>query len=120
MVFRQYKEISKPRKGGVISNQLFFCMMAVSKPGDTIAMESPCYPGSLQLARSLGLKVLELPTHPVTGVEVDALKKAIKKIDVCLLVPNFNTPLGSCMPDEHKKEVVALLAKHGIPLIERN
>ncbi|RFM31107.1 aminotransferase-like domain-containing protein [Chitinophaga silvisoli] len=102
--------------GGI--NALFFCMMAVSKPGDTIAMESPCYPGSLQLARSLGLKVLELPTHPVTGVEIDALKKVIKKIDVCLLVPNFNTPLGSCMPDEHKKEVVALLAKHGIPLIE--
>jgi DNA-binding transcriptional MocR family regulator len=99
-------------------NALSFCMMALTKPGDTIAMESPCYPGSLQLARSLGLKVLELPTHPVTGVETDALKKVIDKIDVCLLVPNFNTPLGSCMPDENKKEVVRLLAKHHIPLIE--
>lgn len=102
--------------GGI--NALAFCMMALSKPGDTIAMESPCYPGSLQLARSLGLKVLELPTHPVTGVEIDALKRAVKKIDLCLLVPNFNTPLGSCMPEENKKAVVALLAKHGIPLIE--
>ena len=99
-------------------NALSFCMMALGKPGDTIAMESPCYPGSLQLARSLGLKVLELPTHPITGVEIDALKKVINKIDLCLLVPNFNTPMGSCMPDENKKEVVRLLAKHHIPLIE--
>ena len=81
-------------------------------------MESPCYPGSLQLATSLGLKVLEMPTHPTTGMEMEALKKAIPKIDICLLVPNFNTPLGSCMPENHKKEVVELLASHDIPLIE--
>ncbi|PSL23019.1 aminotransferase-like domain-containing protein [Chitinophaga ginsengisoli] len=99
-------------------NALSFCMMALGKRGDTIAMESPCYPGSLQLARSLGLKVLELPTHPITGVEIDALKKVVHKINLCLLVPNFNTPLGSCMPEENKKEIVALLAKHHIPLIE--
>jgi DNA-binding transcriptional MocR family regulator len=99
-------------------NALSFCMMALGKPGDTIAMESPCYPGTLQLAVSLGLKVLELPTHPTTGIELEALKKVIPKINLCLLVPNFNTPLGSCMPDEHKKEVVQLLSKHRIPLIE--
>jgi DNA-binding transcriptional MocR family regulator len=62
--------------------------------------------------------VLELPTHPETGIEMEALKKAIPAIDLCLLVPNFNTPLGSRMPDEHKEEVVRLLARHGIPLIE--
>lgn len=99
-------------------NALSFCMMALGKPGDTIAMESPCYPGILQLARSLGLKVLELPAHPTTGIEIDALKKAIPEINLCLLVPNFNTPLGSCMPDENKREVVELLARHRIPLIE--
>ncbi|MCW3466131.1 aminotransferase-like domain-containing protein [Chitinophaga nivalis] len=99
-------------------NAVSLCLMALGKPGDTIAMESPCYSGMLQLAISLGFKVLELPTHPVTGLEIAALKAAIPKINLCLLVPNFNTPLGSCMPDEHKKEIVALLAKHNIPLIE--
>jgi DNA-binding transcriptional MocR family regulator len=99
-------------------NALSFCLMALGKPGDTIAMESPCYPGTLQLANTLGFKVLELPTHPISGLELDALKEAIPKINLCLLVPNFNTPLGSCMPDENKKEIVALLASHNIPLIE--
>lgn len=99
-------------------NALSFCMMALAKAGDTIAVESPCYPGIFQLALSLGLQVLELPTHPETGIELEDLKKAIPKINLCLLIPNYNTPLGSCMPDENKKEVVALLARHNIPLIE--
>lgn len=99
-------------------NALSFCLMALGKPGDTVAMESPCYPGIFQLAISLGLKVLELPTHPITGIELDGLRKVIHKINICLLVPNFNTPLGSCMPDENKKEVVQLLSENGIPLIE--
>ncbi|WP_207515386.1 PLP-dependent aminotransferase family protein [Longitalea luteola] len=99
-------------------NALSFCMMALAKRGDTIAVESPCYSGILQLALSMGLKVLELPTHPITGIEIDALRKIVSKINVCLLVPNFNTPLGACMPDDNKKEVVKLLAKHRVPLIE--
>jgi len=99
-------------------NAVSLCLMALGKPGDTLAMESPCFPGLLQLAISLGFKVLELPTHPTTGLDIAALKKAVPKIDLCLLVPNFNTPLGSRMSDEHKKEIVALLSKHRIPLIE--
>lgn len=99
-------------------NAVSLCLMALGRPGDTIAMESPCYPGMLQLAVSLGFKVLELPTHPTMGLEIAALREAIPKINLCLLVPNFNTPLGSCIPDENKKEIVALLAEHNIPLIE--
>lgn len=101
-------------------NALAYCMMSLAKAGDTIAVESPCFFGILQLAQSLGLKVLELPTHPKTGVELDALKKAVinNKIKLCLLVSNFSNPLGSCMPEENKKEVVKMLEYYNIPLIE--
>lgn len=99
-------------------NALTLCLLALTKPGDTIAMESPCYPGILQLALSLRLKVMEIATDPVKGVDINALKALLPQINVCLLVPNFNTPLGYCMPDEQKKEVVMLLEKHNIPLIE--
>lgn len=66
----------------------------------------------------MGLHVIELPTHPTTGIEIDALKKAIPKITVCCLTANFSNPLGSLMPDAHKKEVVELLTHHHIPLID--
>lgn len=97
---------------------LTLCLMAVTKPGDTIGIESPSYPGILQLATSLGLRVLELATHPITGLDIVAFKKVIDQIDTCILVPNFNTPLGYCMPDEKKQQFVGLLAKNNIPLIE--
>lgn len=99
---------------------LSLCLMTVTRRGDTILVESPVYLGALQLAHSMGLKVIELPTHPQTGVEIDAFKKALssQKIAACLLISNFNNPLGSCMPDSHKQEVVRLIQHYGVPLIE--
>ncbi len=99
-------------------NAIYNCLMVTTQPGDTIAVESPVYFGLLQLAKTYGLKVIELPTHPVTGIAPEALKKVLHKIKACFLISNFNNPLGSCMPDENKKAVVAMLAAHGIPLIE--
>lgn len=99
---------------------LHLCLSATTQPGDTIAIESPAYFGTLQLAESLGLKVLEVPTHPATGVDLEYLDKAIPrfKVKACVFVTNFNNPLGGCMPDSHKQELVRLLEKYDIPLIE--
>lgn len=101
-------------------NAISYCLMAITKPGDTIAVESPVYFGMLRFAQSIGLKVLELPTHPDTGVDPDDIKKALEKhkIKAVFLVTNFSNPLGYCMPDEQKETVVKLLSKHGVPLIE--
>lgn len=99
-------------------NAIYNCLMAVTKRGDTIAIESPVYFGIIQIAQTLGLNIIELPTHPTTGVDLDALKKVIHKIDVCCFMSNFSNPLGSLMPDESKKELVKMLTYHDIPLIE--
>ncbi|MES2733145.1 MAG: PLP-dependent aminotransferase family protein [Bacteroidota bacterium] len=101
-------------------NALAYCLMALTEKGDTIIVESPVYFGILQLAHSLGLQVLELPTHPVTGIALDALRNHLQKggIKLVLLVSNFSNPLGSCMPEENKKEVVRLIEQYNIPLVE--
>lgn len=97
-----------------------YCLMALTKRGDTIAIESPAYFGTLRLLNSLGLRVLELPTHPETGVDPEDLRAAIQKHDIkaCLFVTNYSNPLGFCIPDEQKEAIVRLLSFHGIPLIE--
>lgn len=101
-------------------NAISYCLMALTKPGDTIAVESPVYFGMLRFAQSIGLKVLELPTDPDTGVDPADVKKALQKhpIKACFFVTNFSNPLGYCMPDEQKEAMVKLLSKHGVPLIE--
>lgn len=99
-------------------NAIFNCLMAVTKPGDTVAVESPIYFGILQIVKSLGLKVLEIPTHPITGVDLEVVKKVLPQLNACCFVCNFSNPLGSLMPEEHKKELVKMLTAHNIPLIE--
>lgn len=99
---------------------LTLCLKTVTQPGDTVAVESPVYFGILQSILSLGLKVLELPTDPLTGVDLDVLEGHMRagRVQACLLVPNFSNPLGSCMPDAHKRRLVRLLETYQTPLIE--
>lgn len=99
---------------------LVFCLKAVADPGDTIAIETPTYFGIFSVMKSLGLKVLEIPTHPETGINLDYLAEAMDKVPVkaCLFVTNFTNPLGCEMPDEKKQQLVELLAAKDIPLIE--
>lgn len=96
------------------------CLKAVTAYGDTVAVECPSYFGIYQAIESLGLKVVEISSDPATGLDLSCLEKAIKKftIKAVVCVPNFNNPLGSCMPDESKKALVTLVTKHNIPLIE--
>jgi DNA-binding transcriptional MocR family regulator len=99
---------------------LSLCIKATTKPGDAVAIESPTYFAIFQLMESHGLKVVEIPTDPVIGMDIEYLTQAIPRFDIkaCLVVSNFNNPLGSCMPDERKKQLVEMLAKKDIPLIE--
>lgn len=96
------------------------CLRAVAQPGDTIAIESPTFFGLLMTIESLGMKALEIPTDPVSGVCLNKLEDAFRKrkIAACLFVTNYNHPLGSCMPDANKQALAGLLARYQVPLIE--
>ena len=99
---------------------LNLCLRAVAKPGDTIVIESPTFFGILQVIESLGMKALEIATHPRDGMDLEALEHAIKRnrVKACMMIPNFNNPLGSCMPDKNKRALVDMLSRRDIPLIE--
>ncbi len=96
------------------------CLKATTNYGDTVAVECPTYFGINQAIENMGLKVIEIFTDPVTGVDLTGLQKAIKKFSIkaCVFVPNFNNPLGSCIPEENKKKLVEMITHNNIPLIE--
>jgi DNA-binding transcriptional MocR family regulator len=99
---------------------LTLALKAVSRPDDTIAIESPTYFGLLHVLEALGLKALELPTDAEAGVDLSALAEALdrKSVAACLFASSFNNPLGCTMPDTKKLELLRLLARHDVPLIE--
>lgn len=101
---------------------VMLALRAVCRPGDTVAIESPIFYNLLQIIETLDLKALEIPTNPRNGISLSALRYALEHnpVHACLVIPNFNNPLGSCMPDDNKRELVRLLADHDIPLIEND
>jgi DNA-binding transcriptional MocR family regulator len=105
---------------GSCTEAINLSLRAVAKAGDTIAIESSSYFVLLQMIESLGMKALEIPTHPKTGLSVDALELALRAglVQACLFIPNANNPLGSIMPEASKKRAAALVSQYDIPLIE--
>ncbi|MEJ2590675.1 MAG: PLP-dependent aminotransferase family protein [Candidatus Thiodiazotropha sp.] len=99
---------------------LVLSLRAVAKAGDVIAIESPTYYGVLQTIESLGMRALEIPTHPRDGVDLDALQRVVLQglVVACLFIPSFNNPLGSCMPVENRRRLAEMLAQAKVPLIE--
>lgn len=99
---------------------LTLALRAVTRRGDTVAIESPTYFGLLHLLESLELRAFELPTHPLHGIELGALERAVGSgsIGACLLSSSFNNPLGCTMSEDAKTKTLELLYKHEIPLIE--
>lgn len=96
------------------------CLRSVTRPGDIVALETPAYFGFLEIIESLNLKALEIPTDPREGICLDALRTALGQNDIkaVLVMPSFQNPLGSCMPDAKKERLCRLLADFGVPAIE--
>lgn len=95
-------------------------LLATTRPGDVVAMESPAFYGTLQVVETLGLRVLGIPCHPETGLDVEALAQRLERqrVAAVLVVPTYSNPLGSCMPEAARQRLVRLVSTHGIPLIE--
>jgi len=95
-------------------------LRAVVRPGQTIAVESPTYFGALDAAASLGLQVVEIPTHPRLGLDLDELARAIRRrrVKAVFAMPNCHNPLGYVLSDGAKRALVDLTARHHVPLIE--
>ena len=60
------------------------------------------------------------PPSTNEGMNLEVLDYAIRhnRVSACITIANFNNPLGGLMPEARKRELVSLLAKHEIPLIE--
>ncbi|WP_394791887.1 PLP-dependent aminotransferase family protein [Rhodoferax sp.] len=100
---------------------LNLALRAVANPGDTIAVESPTFYGLLQTLESLGLKALEIPTSPRTGISVDAVELALRNtanIKAVVVIPYLQNPTGSIMPSAHKQALLRLCQQHDVALIE--
>lgn len=97
-------------------------LSAVAGKGDVVAVETPGYFGILQLVRSLGYTILEIPLDPEAGLTPERLRHAWKKsggkIKALVTVANFANPLGTLVSDADKAELVKLATDYQLTIIE--
>jgi DNA-binding transcriptional MocR family regulator len=116
--------ISQPAEEIVVTNgaleALNLCLVAVTQPGDIVAVESPGFYGALQAIERLGLRAVEIPVDTVTGLDLDALAEALARhpIRACWFMTNFQNPIGVTLSAAKKQALVDLLAQYEVPLIE--
>jgi DNA-binding transcriptional MocR family regulator len=61
---------------------VYLSVRAVTRPGDTVAIESPAYYALLEVLASLDLKVIEVPAHPRRGIDLDALSTVLNRGEI--------------------------------------
>jgi len=95
-------------------------LQVTCRRGAVVAVESPTYFGVLLLLESLGLKALEIPTDPRSGLDVQLFAAAIDRHRLAAVIasPTVQNPLGTSVPVPAKRALVHLLTRAGIPLIE--
>lgn len=104
--------------GAVEALQL--ALRATTRAGDHIGIEAPSYFSLYPLLSALGLKAIEIPTHPRRGLDVDAVEQLLveKRIAALVAMPTVHNPLGCTMSVEDKRRLARLMNHHKIPLIE--
>jgi DNA-binding transcriptional MocR family regulator len=96
------------------------CLRAVTRPGETVIVETPCYYGILQCIEQLDLKVIELPGDSEHGIDLKQLENIAKKFKVaaCLFVSNFNNPNGVKLAESKKQAIAAFANRTRTPVID--
>ena len=95
-------------------------LLSVLDTRATVAVETPTYPGFLQIIELLNLEVIEIPTDPRTGISVGALELATQQwqVDCLLLSSNYSNPMSAHMPSAKKQTLLSLCERLNIHIIE--
>lgn len=91
----------------------------LTEPDDTIFCEMITYPGIKAIARSLRLRLVGLPADR-DGILPDALENAIRQHGpkALYLNPTLHNPTTLTIPQKRRFEIVKILERHHLPLIE--
>ncbi|RUR31947.1 PLP-dependent aminotransferase family protein [Vreelandella andesensis] len=99
---------------------LSIALRTLTQPGDVVAVDSPSFYGTMQILKANGLKALEIPTDPQTGVSLEALEMALEQwpIRAIQVTPTYNNPLGYTMSETRKQALFKLAQRFDVAIIE--
>lgn len=99
---------------------------AFVRPGDSVILENPTYPGAVAIfhgarARCLGVPMQTRPEPGATlGLDLEALEAtlAANRVKLIVLTPDFQNPTGTSMPVASRRKLLELAGRHQVPVVE--
>lgn len=91
----------------------------VIEPGDTVLVESPTFPGALDVFRRFAAQSVPLPVDE-HGARTDLLADLVERTRARLLfvAPHFHSPTGSVMTAERRSQAATLADRAALTVIE--
>lgn len=101
---------------------LYIALASVCTSGDIIAVESPCVFSVLEVARTLRLRIVEVPIDARAGLDLEHFKRtaATTAIRAIVVTPNFQNPTGLLLSDTQKRYLLQIAQLHDIAIIEND
>ncbi len=88
------------------------------KPGETVLVEDPVYPGVKNLLLRAGARLAGLQTG-ASGISLAALDAA-PDARVLVTTPNFQSPTGGTLPADARTELLRIARSRGLVIIEND
>ncbi len=91
------------------------------RAGDSVIVESPGFPGVLDVFRASGARLVPVPVD-AEGARVDEIEHLAERAPVAavFVMPSFHNPAGVAMSERRRRRLAALAAGRGLPVIEDN
>ncbi|MDR0213453.1 MAG: PLP-dependent aminotransferase family protein [Comamonas sp.] len=106
------------------SQQAFDLLVRVLvEPGDTVLVEVPAYPATLQALRLAQARILPIPMDE-QGLQTEALAQLLAELPaqqrpkLLYTVPNFSNPRGTLLAAERREALVSLALEYGFRVVE--
>src|SRR5579863_7024879 len=99
---------------------------AFLRPGDTVLIENPAYPGALAIFTSARARILSAQVNAesgpgtVPGVDVSSIEAVLmqNRVKMIVLTPDFHNPTGTTLPIAERRRVLEIAARFQVPIVE--
>jgi 2-aminoadipate transaminase len=99
---------------------------AFLRPGDTVLVENPAYPGALAIFTGARARILGVPVKTESGpgmtpgVDVSAIEAVLmqNRVKMMVLTPDFQNPTGTTLPVPERRRLLEIAARFQVPIIE--
>ncbi len=91
------------------------------RPGTTVLMENPSYPGAQAVFAAQGARILGIPVGP-EGMDLDLLEGFVRRTRPRLVytMPLLQTPTTVCMPLKNMRRLCALAQEYDFYILEED